>query len=292
MKITGPRLSPSIDRCRENVERGCDTEWQDVTHLLHAYDDVCAGIDATNVALLTRLTAIEDKLDTAMRDAAQYECERDALREALRDAIADAHSNADALQHAEIQLAQSVCAEEHRQVVAERDTMRAERNTHSLRRQQAERERDEARAQVITDCNVLNQEIDEDRERIATLEARIAELEEAVGQVHDALGESRDSDDETLADGVRLWRVEAQQRIAALEESLAATQEALRDAIADAHSNADERDAAIARAEAAERERDTWRLMDDYHINDDPGLARSYLQDARRLRAESEADRG
>ena len=71
----------------------------------------------------------------------------------------------------------------------------------------------------------------------ATLDAareRIAALEEVVGQVHDAMAESRDSDDETLADGVRLWRVEAQQRIAALEESLAATKDALYEAIADA----------------------------------------------------------
>mgnify|MGYP001430030870 CR=1 FL=1 len=101
------------------------------------------------------IETLERLLDTAMRDAAQYECERDALREALRDAIADARSNADALQHAEIQLAQSVCAEEHRQVMAERD---------------------EARAQVITDCNVLNQEIDEARSLIESLNGQNIEL--------------------------------------------------------------------------------------------------------------------
>jgi hypothetical protein len=75
-----------------------------------------------------------------------------ATQSALREAIADARSNADALQHAEIQLAQSVCAEEQSQVLAERDAMRNERNTHSLRRQQAERERDEARANAAAFC--------------------------------------------------------------------------------------------------------------------------------------------
>jgi hypothetical protein len=49
-----------------------------------------------------------------------------------------------------------------------------------------------------------------------------------------------------------------------------------------------ERDAALARCERLLKECEAWRLADDYHINDDPGLALSYLQDARRLRAEAE----
>ena len=70
--------------------------------------------------------------------------------EADRDsALLKANTLADALQHAEIQLAQSVCAEEHRQVMSERDEAHADCNVLNQMIDTLRAERDEARNALV-----------------------------------------------------------------------------------------------------------------------------------------------
>ena len=97
-----------------------------------------------------------------------------ATKDALRDAIADARSNADE-RYAPEGLRDQLGGAERRivELTQERDTMRNERNTHTLLRQQVERERDEA------------------WERIATLEAALEKAADTfrdIGRMSKALG--------------------------------------------------------------------------------------------------------
>jgi hypothetical protein len=85
----------------------------------------------------------------------------------------------------------------------------------------------------------------------------------------------------------------ARSRIAALDESLAATKEALREAIADARRNAEERDAGveidrrlIAERDALRVEVQAWRIVDRLATGTD--AYRSAYTEARRLRAQNE----